>query len=106
MRRTLIAAALTTAALTSAALLGPGAAMAATPPPEDIIKAWDKNGDGGVDKAEWIAAGRPEKHFVRVDTDKDGKVSAEELKTAMASRGRRAKSDNATSPPKADKPNL
>jgi opacity protein-like surface antigen len=79
MRRTLIAAAL--ASLTT---LAAGAAMAQMPPPSDIIKAWDKNGDGGVDKSEWMAAGRSESHFAVVDADKDGKISAEELTTAMA----------------------
>jgi Ca2+-binding EF-hand superfamily protein len=58
--------------------------MAQMPAPAEIIKAWDKNADGGVDKAEWVAAGRPENRFAMVDTDKDGKISAEELTTAMA----------------------
>jgi len=79
MRRILIAAAL--ASLTT---LAAGAAMAQMPAPADIIKAWDKNADGVVDKAEWVAAGRPEDRFALVDADKDGKVTAEELTTAMA----------------------
>jgi Tfp pilus assembly protein FimT len=79
MRRTIIAAAL--ASLTT---LAASAAMAQMPAPAEIIKAWDKNADGGVDKAEWVAAGRPENRFAMVDTDKDGKISAEELTTAMA----------------------
>ena len=79
MRRTLIAAAL--ASLTT---LAAGAAMAQMPAPAEIIKAWDKNADGVVDKAEWVAAGRPEDRFAMVDADKDGKITAEELTTAMA----------------------
>ncbi|MDI1365100.1 MAG: EF-hand domain-containing protein [bacterium] len=81
MRRTLIVA-----ALASLAALSGGAAMAQMPSPEKIIQAWDKNADGVVDKAEWIAAGRPEARFALVDTNSDGKVTVEELKAAMAKR--------------------
>jgi len=79
MRRTLIVL-----ALASTATLTAGAAMAQMPSPEKIIKAWDKNADGGVDKAEWVAAGRKEKRFAVADADGDGKVSLEELKSGMA----------------------
>lgn len=79
MRRTIIAA-----ALASITTLAAGAAMAQMPAPADIIKAWDKNADGVVDKDEWVAAGRPEARFAMVDADKDGKITAEELTTAMA----------------------
>lgn len=81
MRRILIAA-----ALASTTALAAGSAMARTPSPEKIVKAWDKNGDGGVDKAEWVAAGRKENRFALVDTDGDGKITAEELKVGMAKR--------------------
>ncbi|ALL13789.1 hypothetical protein [Caulobacter henricii] len=79
MRRTIIAA-----ALASITTLAAGAAMAQMPPPAEIIKAWDKNADGVVDKAEWVAAGRPEDRFAMVDADHDGKVTADELAAAMA----------------------
>jgi Ca2+-binding EF-hand superfamily protein len=79
MRRILIAA-----VLASTATLAAGAAMAQMPSPEKIIKAWDKNADGGVDKAEWVAAGRKEARFALADADGDGKVTAEELKSGMA----------------------
>ena len=79
MRRTIFAA-----ALASIATLAAGAAMAQMPAPAEIIKAWDKNADGAVDKDEWVAAGRPEARFAMVDADKDGKISADELATAMA----------------------
>jgi hypothetical protein len=79
MRRTIIAA-----ALASISTLAAGAAMAQMPAPAEIIKAWDKNADGVVDKGEWVAAGRPEGRFAMVDADKDGKVTAEELTAAMA----------------------
>jgi len=65
-------------------LAGAGAAYAQMPAPADIIKNWDKNGDGAVDKAEWVAAGRPAERFDAVDANKDGKVTAAELETAMA----------------------
>ena len=81
MRRHLFAAAL--ASLTA---LTAGAALAQMPSPEKIFKAWDKNVDGAVDKAEWVAAGRKEAKFDRVDTDTDGKISLDELKTAMDKR--------------------
>lgn len=77
--RKLIFAAAATALLASA-----GAAFAQAPDPAAIIKAWDTNGDGSVDKAEWAAAGRPAERFDAVDANKDGKVTAEELTAAMA----------------------
>ncbi len=70
---------------TAAAILAvAGAASAQMPAPADMIKNWDKNGDGGVTKDEWAAAGRPAERFDIVDTDKDGKISAAELEAAMA----------------------
>lgn len=78
--RTFVLAAAATAALLSAA----GAAQAQMPAPADIIKNWDKNGDGVVDKAEWTAAGRPAERFDAVDANKDGKVTAAEMEAAMA----------------------
>ena len=72
-------------AATAAALLaGAGAASAQMPAPADMIKNWDKNGDGGVDKAEWTGAGRPAERFDMVDANKDGKITAAELEAAMA----------------------
>ncbi|MCR5878770.1 EF-hand domain-containing protein [Phenylobacterium sp. J367] len=75
MRKILIAA------LGLAALAGSAAAQ--MPAPADIVKAWDKDGDGAVSKEEWVAAGRPEARFAMVDANKDGKVTAEELDAAM-----------------------
>ena len=71
-------------ALTTLAVLTAGSALAQMPSPEKIHKAWDKNADGVVDKAEWVAAGRKEERFTRVDADSDGKVTLDELKTAMS----------------------
>ena len=78
MRKIIFAAA-------AVALLGAaGAASAQAPAPADIIKNWDKDGDGAVSKDEWVAAGRPAERFDAVDANKDGKVTAAELETAMA----------------------
>lgn len=76
--------ALILAAASAALLAAGGAARAQMPSPADIIKAWDKNGDGAVDKQEWVAAGRPAERFDLVDANHDGKVTAEELQAAMA----------------------
>ncbi|MBL8773132.1 MAG: EF-hand domain-containing protein [Phenylobacterium sp.] len=76
MRNTILAA----AALLAAA----GAAQAQMPAPADLIKRWDTNGDGAVDKAEWTAAGRQADRFDLIDANKDGKVTAAELEAAMA----------------------
>jgi Ni/Co efflux regulator RcnB len=70
--------------LTAAATLAAGGvAHAQMPAPADLIKAWDKNGDGVVDKDEWVAAGRKAERFDLVDANHDGKVTAEELQAAM-----------------------
>ncbi len=71
-------------ALASAAALSAGSALAQMPSPEKIHKAWDKNADGGIDKAEWIAAGRKEARFAQADADGDGKITLDELKTGMS----------------------
>ena len=75
MRTFVIAAAL-------AAMAAP--ALAQLPAPADIVKQWDKDGDGAVSKEEWTAAGRPAERFDAVDANKDGKVTAAELEAAMA----------------------
>lgn len=91
-------------ALASLAALTAGSAMAQMPSPEKIHKAWDKNADGVVDKAEWVAAGRKEERFAKVDADGDGKITVDELTTAMAKmKARRAQQqDGAPTPPPAD----
>lgn len=70
--------------LASAVLLATaGGAAAQMPAPADIVKAWDKDGDGSVSKAEWTEAGRPADRFDTVDADKDGKVTVAELEAAF-----------------------
>ena len=51
--------------------------------PATLFKQFDANGDGGVSKEEWTAAGRPAERFDAVDANKDGKITAEELEAAM-----------------------
>lgn len=67
----------------AATLVAGGAAHAQMPAAADLIKAWDKNGDGVVDKDEWVAAGRKAERFDLVDANKDGKITADELQAAM-----------------------
>jgi Ca2+-binding EF-hand superfamily protein len=75
-------------AAAAAAVLAFAGAAAAQPAAADLIKQWDTNKDGVVDKAEWVAAGRPAERFDLVDANKDGKVTAEELAAAMAARAK------------------
>ena len=72
------------AAAAAAMLAAAGAASAQMPAPADLVKQWDKDGDGAVSKAEWTAAGRPAERFDPVDANKDGKITAAELDAAMA----------------------
>jgi hypothetical protein len=75
MRTIIIAAAL-------AAMAAP--AFAQLPAPAEILKSWDKDGDGAVSKEEWTAAGRPAERFDAVDANKDGKITVAELEAAFA----------------------
>lgn len=64
-------------------LAAAGAAQAQMPAPADIVKSWDKDGDGAVSRDEWTAAGRPAERFDAVDANKDGKVTVAELEAAF-----------------------
>jgi Ca2+-binding EF-hand superfamily protein len=72
------------AAVATGLLAAAGVAQAQMPAPADLIKSWDKDGDGAVSKEEWTAAGRPAERFDAVDANKDGKITAAELEAAMA----------------------
>lgn len=90
-------------ALASLATFAAGSALAQMPSPEKIHKKWDTNADGGVDKAEWLAAGRKEARFAQADTDGDGKISLGELKTGMSKmKAKRAQQRDANQTPPAD----
>ena len=88
-------------ALTTFAALAAGSALAQMPSPEKIHKKWDTNADGGIDKAEWVAAGRKEERFAKADADGDGKITLEELKTGMSKMKARRQGDT-PQPPAAD----
>lgn len=66
----------------------------------EIVKAWDRNGDGVITKDEWIAAGRPADRFDVIDANHDGKITAEELDQALA-RMRNGHGDDAPPPTQA-----
>ena len=72
------------AAAAAALLSSVSIAQAQAPAPADIVKQWDKDGDGSVSKDEWVAAGRPAERFDVVDANKDGKITTAELEAAMA----------------------
>ena len=48
------------------------------------FKRWDADGDGVITAREWAAANRPADRFVAADTDKDGKLTQEELAASVA----------------------
>ncbi len=85
-------------ALMTVTTLAAGSALAQMPAPETVFKAWDKNADGFVTKDEWVAAGRKEERFAMVDADGDGKVTLDELKTAMAKMQARRQQQGDTPP--------
>jgi len=94
----------------AAALAGAGAASAQVTGPE-VVKAFDKNGDGFVSKAEWEAAGRPSERFDPIDANRDGRLTAQEIDQALARlravRGEPGPPPKAppTAPPPASAPN-
>jgi len=84
-------------------LVGAGSAVAQPflggPRPANVLKRWDTNKDGVVDKAEWVAAGRRAERFALVDANKDGKITVEELATALAAMRQRQAGQNPNNGP-------
>jgi Ca2+-binding EF-hand superfamily protein len=81
---------LTLAVLAAFATATAAAVTPATPPKPDAPKAQlDTNGDGVVDRAEAAKSPRLAERFDAVDTNKDGKLSTEELRDARGPRGHR-----------------
>ncbi len=74
-----------TIAATLLAVAAPAFAQEA-PDPAKMFAAMDTDKSGDVSKEEWIAAGRKEKQFSRIDANADGKVTLDELKAAIAAR--------------------
>lgn len=48
------------------------------------LSGLDTDGDGAVSRAEWLAAGRLEQGFAFMDSDRDGRLSPQELRQGMA----------------------
>lgn len=76
------------------------------PPPEEIFKKLDTNGDGAVSKEEFLASPRaqkdPEKagkRFDDLDKNKDGKLSLDEFKAGGDRRGRKGGPEGGPPPP-------
>lgn len=65
-----------------ACLLAAGFASAQMPSPEEMVKQFDKNGDGVLSKDELAAFPAPI-DFDKADTNKDGKLTAVEFDTYM-----------------------
>ena len=89
MRKFVLAAALLTIVTTTAHGQTNQTAVPAptqSPPndPAALVAALDTDKDGAISKAEWLAAGRREQRFTRIDANSDGKVTLEEIKAAIA----------------------
>jgi Ca2+-binding EF-hand superfamily protein len=74
MKSVIILAALALASASVIALAGDGG------PRGDHLKKADTNGDGMISKAEAAAMPRLAKHFDEIDANKDGQVTADEMR--------------------------
>jgi hypothetical protein len=70
--------------LTATAVFAGAGAASAQVTGLEVVKAFDKNGDGFVSKAEWEAAGRPSERFDPIDANRDGRLTAQEIDQALA----------------------
>lgn len=73
-------------------ITAPLAVSAQTDPAADeVAQAFvriDTDKNAAISKAEWLAAGRREPGFARIDSNADGKITLDELKVAAAARNR------------------
>ena len=76
MKRHLLLAAILISVAAPAAMAQPSAS--------EIIANDDKNGDKGIDKAEWAASPAPIPFPEDADTNKDGKIDQAELEALFA----------------------
>ncbi len=77
------------ATLLTAAVAAPAFAQDA-PDPAKVFARMDTDKSGDVSKAEWLAAGRKEAGFARIDANSDGKITLDEMKAAIAARAKKA----------------
>ncbi len=92
------------AAVVSSVLLGASLAHAGDDKMTDkSFSTTDKDGDGAITLAE-AQAGMPKlaDKFASVDSNSDGKVSADEFKAHKWSRDKSMEADQPTSPPKSE----
>lgn len=66
--------------------------------------ALDTNHDGVVDKQEWKAAGRKDSAFNRIDTDRDGSITAAEMQSYRAAHAHNTAKHSPTSTPSTGAP--
>ncbi len=59
----------------------------------EVLKKYDANGDGAIDRKEFEAAGGEASRFDRLDKDKNGKLDLDELKRAAAARFKEVDTD-------------
>jgi hypothetical protein len=64
----------------------PAGAGAGPRDPAARFAAMDTNKDGTISKDEWVAAGRREQGFDRIDANHDGKITPEEMAAARPAR--------------------
>ena len=77
----------TVVSLTALALVAASvAAFAGDGPKGDRLQKADTNGDGLISRAEAAALPRLAKHFDEIDTNKDGQVSADEMRASHEKR--------------------
>ena len=78
--------------LSATTLATPSVHAQTTPTPEqkerarDMFVSADTDKSGALDMAEWKAAGRRERGFSYIDTDKNGEITPDELREAVAKR--------------------